>query len=184
MANHVNTSNQNDCKNHSNKTKLYSSVCLSQTDEYIVYWYDPQHSCPLSYYKISPSKLRAIIDYLQCSTSINVCVEYIRNLNNQLVFVIVSSSPSLQLLEQIHDLPQVHSIYIYQDNIFDTNLFNMYSSIKTIDQLIFQQEAFLSHNMISSSTKCTIKLHFYFIQKNNHSIQTCLLDWKKMQCIF
>jgi hypothetical protein len=140
MAEYGSNQHQNDCKNDSNNQNTYSSDWINKINEYTVYWLDEQQNDPLHGYKISPSKLRGIIDYLQCFTQIDICVENIRKINDQKVFIIVISSACLQLLNQIHNLPQVHSIYIYRNStdeevsptIFDSNTFDAYKKVRSV----------------------------------------------------
>ena len=106
---------------------------IDLTNDHSVFWLDEQHNDPLQKYNIGPSKLRAIIDYLQCFMLIDACVDIIEKMINSTVFVVVSSLSCSQLLLKIHHLPQVHSIYIYgnlDNDGFDSTTLNAYEKVR------------------------------------------------------
>lgn len=86
---------------------------IDLTNDHSVFWLDEQHNDPLQKYNIGSSKLRAIIDYLQCFALLDACVDNIEKMTHSTVFVVVSSLSCSQLLLKIHHLSHVHSVYIY-----------------------------------------------------------------------
>ena len=115
MAEHALSKHHSESKHDLQK----SFFAMNKITEYSVLWLDDQQNDPLNFYQISRSKLRGIIDYLQYFTATNVCVADIQRKKDQAIFVIVISSCCLPLLDQIHALSQVHSIYVYQENTRD-----------------------------------------------------------------
>lgn len=138
MANEGHDQHHNDNKNHSDQQETNTSDWINQVIQHGVYWLDEKHNDPLHHYNIIPAKLRGIIDYLHVFTKIDICVENIKRLNNQKLFVIASSTSFLQMLTQIHDLYQVHGIYIYksstddesQSSISDSNMLTTYKKVR------------------------------------------------------
>jgi hypothetical protein len=101
-----------------------------QLNVFNVYWLDERHIDPIEYYTIDRSKLRGIVDYLQCFTQIDVCEKEIKKDKNKKIFIIVSSSSCLQFMIRIHNDPQVQSIHVYE-----TKTSNEYSSTTTDNNL-------------------------------------------------
>ncbi|UJR12526.1 hypothetical protein I4U23_016701 [Adineta vaga] len=101
---------------------------MSQLTNYSVFWLDNKQNDPLNDYRIDRSRLRGIIDYLRFFSQVETCVENIRNINDQQIFIIVTSSCSLLLLNQIQNLSHVRSTYTYQENTDDEPVRNASNS--------------------------------------------------------
>jgi tetratricopeptide (TPR) repeat protein len=65
----------------------------------------------------SRTALREITNYVRLYTELEPCIEYIRSINTERIFLIVSGSYTEVCLNQIHDLPQVDSIFIFCINL-------------------------------------------------------------------
>lgn len=98
--------------------------------DYNVYWLDEQYNEPLQKYNIHPSKLRAIADFLECFSQIDLCLQNIRQANDRKLFIILSYSSCLQLLDEIHDFVHVYSIYIYRNSSDVNSTLNSYAKVK------------------------------------------------------
>ncbi|UJR09276.1 hypothetical protein I4U23_013521 [Adineta vaga] len=61
--------------------------------------------------------LREITNYVLLYTEIEPCIAYIRSITSERIFLIVSGSYADQCIQQIHDLIQVDSIFIFCMNI-------------------------------------------------------------------
>ena len=92
---------------------------MDRITEYSVFWLDDKQNDPLNGYQIERSRFRRIIDYLKFFTQIEICIENIRSINDQQIFIIVASSCYLPLQSQIQSLSQVRSIYTYEENSND-----------------------------------------------------------------
>jgi len=57
--------------------------------------------------------LRELTDFVLLYTDISTCVNYIKLVENERIFLILSGSYADECLQQIHDLPQVDSIFIF-----------------------------------------------------------------------
>jgi tetratricopeptide (TPR) repeat protein len=68
---------------------------------------------------IDPTRttLREITNYVLLYTELESCITYIRSIRTERIFLIISGIYAEQCLNQIHDLPQLDSIFIYCMNI-------------------------------------------------------------------
>jgi hypothetical protein len=65
----------------------------------------------------SRTKLREVTNYVLLYTELEPCIEYIRSINTERIFLIISGNYAEACLNQIHDLPQVDSVFIYCINL-------------------------------------------------------------------
>jgi len=65
----------------------------------------------------SRTVLREINNYVRLYTELEPCIAYIRSITRERIFLIISGSYAEQCLDQIHDLPQVDSIFIFCINL-------------------------------------------------------------------
>ena len=61
--------------------------------------------------------LREITNFVRLFTEIEPCIAYIRSISTERIFLIVSGSFTETCLNQIHDLPQLDSIFIFCINV-------------------------------------------------------------------
>jgi phosphoribosylpyrophosphate synthetase len=85
---------------------------------------------------ISCIKLRLITDFLRTFDNINQCKNYIQGIKGaKKIFLCVSFTYAVELLTEIHDMHQIHTIYVYNTN-----------SNKPINQECFAKYAKVSLN--------------------------------------
>ena len=91
--------------------------------------------------------LREITDYVLLYTDIEPCIEYIRSINKERIFLIVSGNYAEQCLNEIHDFQQVDSIFVFCMNILKYNhqLINCSRFNKIVD--IYDNEDKLIHSI-------------------------------------
>lgn len=65
----------------------------------------------------SRTTLRDITHYVLLYTELEPCVSYINSINDERIFLIVSGDYSEQCLDQVHDLSQVDSIFVFCMNV-------------------------------------------------------------------
>ena len=65
----------------------------------------------------SRTALREITNYVRLYTELEPCIDYIRSINTERIFLIVSGSYTEACLPQIHNLPQVDSVFIFCINL-------------------------------------------------------------------
>jgi hypothetical protein len=66
--------------------------------------------------KNSLIQLRRIFNTIDTLTDINLCVNFLSQIKDEKVFMIISGKLGQLVLPNIHDLPQLHSVYIFCEN--------------------------------------------------------------------
>lgn len=62
------------------------------------------------------AQIRSIIDYVKFFRDLDLCESYIKNAADEIIYLMVSSNLALSIVENVHNLSQVHQIYIYDIN--------------------------------------------------------------------
>ncbi|CAF0971181.1 unnamed protein product [Didymodactylos carnosus] len=114
-------------------------------------------------------------NYVQFYTDPLLCIDYIRTIKDELIFLVVSGSLSKQILPHICCLPSVHSIFIFCINRNDY-LFLQNDYPKIVDIFIDQESLFKSvRNTLHRVSKQTVAFSL-FDQKNQKSIRDLSKD--------
>jgi hypothetical protein len=108
-----------------------------QTIWYRVYWLDEFTTRdPIVEYGIDQLKLRGIIDYLETYTTLNKFMEEIERCRiiDEQIIIIITASNTLDLIHKVHELSQIHSIFIYtsstdENSTIDNNVLNAYIKV-------------------------------------------------------
>jgi hypothetical protein len=108
-----------------------------QTIWYRVYWLDEFTTRdPIVEYGIDQLKLRGIIDYLETYTTLNKFMEEIERCRttDEQIIIIITASNTLDLIDKVHHLSQIHSIFIYtssteENSTIDNNVLNAYIKV-------------------------------------------------------
>ncbi|CAF0845075.1 unnamed protein product [Adineta steineri] len=130
-------------------------------------------------------EFRSIIDYIYCFNDIEECEEFILNtktINYDQLFFIVSNEYVTNIISHIHDLPQIISIYILQENtsnkkrtdIIDDRWTKRYPKVKGIylDRHILLKELssdVKTYTDIGDLLPITVYSHLDIFQPNNLS---------------
>jgi len=90
--------------------------------------------CLVDDFNDNDQELRSVIDYVRCFDDLEECEQFILNNNtkNNQLFFIVSSQYATNIVSNIHDLTQIISIYILQQNrsnIIDDRWTRRYSKV-------------------------------------------------------
>jgi len=90
--------------------------------------------CLVDDFNDNDQELRSVIDYVRCFDDLEECEQFILNNNtkNDQLFFIVSSQYATNIVSHIHDLTQIISIYIFQQNrsnIIDDRWTRRYSKV-------------------------------------------------------
>ncbi|CAF0878688.1 unnamed protein product [Rotaria sordida] len=78
--------------------------------------------------------LREITDYVVLYTELEPCITYIRSINNERIFLIVSGEYAEECLEEIYNLSQIDSIFIFCMNILKYK--NKFINSKYISKIV------------------------------------------------
>ena len=89
---------------HSPKTRILQNYRLA--------WLDPHIDESSSDHQHSLQQLRTVINNVNIFSQLDACVEFLRGVTNEKIFVITSDSLGRDLVPQIHSMELVHTIYI------------------------------------------------------------------------
>ncbi|CAF1046281.1 unnamed protein product [Didymodactylos carnosus] len=64
-------------------------------------------------YNVILNKLRSIVNYIQIFDQSDECVDYVKSVKNEKIFIIVSDMLAEQLIDRVHNEPQLDSIYVF-----------------------------------------------------------------------
>jgi tetratricopeptide (TPR) repeat protein len=117
----------------SNLTAVTKSSSLENKEDVTLIWLDKTIDT-------TRTTLREITDYVLLYTELEPCLTYIRSINNERIFLIVSGNYAEECLNEIHDLSQVDSIFIFCMNLlkYKNRLSNYERFTKIVD--IFDNE--------------------------------------------
>jgi tetratricopeptide (TPR) repeat protein len=62
------------------------------------------------------SKLRRIINRINTFTNSDQCIQFLKSLNDEKAFIIISGALGQQVVTIMHDMPQLHAIFIFCGN--------------------------------------------------------------------
>ena len=106
------------------------------------------------------TELRQIVDYTKFFDNSKSCKHYLEETQHIVSFLICSGNASEQLIPEIHELSNVHFIYIYsQHNEYDQQWMNKYMKVRL--KLIFTITREHCH---CRSNKFTLIINLYFRQ--------------------
>ncbi|CAF1509084.1 unnamed protein product [Rotaria sp. Silwood1] len=77
--------------------------------------------------------IRTMINLVICFTNIDFCIDYLKSVKNEKIFLVISSDNAFKILSNIIDLIQLDSIFIFSQNRYEFNcLHNNYNKIVNI----------------------------------------------------
>ena len=117
--------------------------------------------------------LREITDYVRLYTDIEPCVTYIRSINKERIFLIISGAYAEQCLDEIHDLPQIDSIFIFCMNVskYKNEVFNRERYTKIIDVFDDEEQLIQSiRNQLDDLQKQLATFSLYEKQKSTRDL--------------
>ncbi|CAF1529931.1 unnamed protein product, partial [Didymodactylos carnosus] len=62
------------------------------------------------------NKLRSIVNYIKIFDQLDECINYIKSITNEKIFLIVSDQLSKQLIIRVYNEPQIDSIYVFSSD--------------------------------------------------------------------
>ena len=86
---------------------------------YILIWLDLHINESDEYYQSSISQLRSIIFSVNTFTDTDRCIDFLTDISEEKVFMILSSSFAQQLVPILRDLSEIDSIYVFCDSQFE-----------------------------------------------------------------
>ena len=61
-------------------------------------------------------QLKSIVNTIKTFNDVDYCVDFLSEIKNEKVFMIISGTLGHQIISYIHDMPQLHSIYVFCGN--------------------------------------------------------------------
>jgi hypothetical protein len=79
------------------------------------------------------TRLRSIINFLKIFTDVSVCIEYIKSVTNEDIFLIISGSYGIQVIPTVHNIPSIAFIYVFCSNAeIHNSWITMYTKISGV----------------------------------------------------
>jgi hypothetical protein len=89
---------------------------LQHLENFILIWLDANINIRNNDYNSSIADLQKLVHVILPFTDPDPCIDFISNIKNEKIFLIVSGSLGQNIIPLLHDLYQIDSIYIYCDN--------------------------------------------------------------------
>ncbi|CAF1627949.1 unnamed protein product, partial [Adineta ricciae] len=101
-------------------TKLQHQSHIVQN--YILAWFDPHTEDDVQYRQNTISELRNVVNSISIFNDIDQCIDFVTDIEQEKVFMIVSNCSTQQLMTVIHDLSQINSVYVFDYNRTESRL--------------------------------------------------------------
>ncbi|CAF4628177.1 unnamed protein product, partial [Rotaria sp. Silwood2] len=85
-------------------------------ENYLVIWVDKNIDLSNKEYSNISEQLRSVVNQVNCCTTVPECIQILNENNEETAFVISSGALGQHLMSNIHDMPQLHAIYIFCSN--------------------------------------------------------------------
>ncbi|CAF1252978.1 unnamed protein product [Adineta steineri] len=107
-------------KSKSNQNVVTASSILQprqrMTQNYLLIWVDASIDLKNKNCQDILNQLKNVINNVNLCTQPDQCIQLLNQIDNERAFVIISSAIGQHLVPEIHDLPQLDTIYIFCDN--------------------------------------------------------------------
>ncbi|CAF0845836.1 unnamed protein product [Adineta steineri] len=101
--------------------------------EYHIVWLDSNINSVNEAYQNDIMQLKQVIDSVDVFTNLNGCIDFVNKLKNKKVFMIISKDLNAEIVQLIHNIPQIKSIYVFCDNHSDHQLWaEQYKKVKGV----------------------------------------------------
>ncbi|CAF3826710.1 unnamed protein product [Rotaria sp. Silwood1] len=98
-----------------------NTSCIIQN--YLIVWLDANIDIVNNdNYRSIITILQQIVNSVNIFTTINECIDFIQNIKNETIFLIISGLFGQTVISIIHEIPQINSIYIFCENKLDHEL--------------------------------------------------------------
>ena len=83
---------------------------------FVLIWLDANFDASKKYFETSLERLRGIVGSITTFTDADQCVDFLSEVQNEMVFMIISGSLGQFIIPLIHEWPQLDSIYVLCEN--------------------------------------------------------------------
>lgn len=123
---------------------------------YLLMWYDPTFDESNDKFHNSITRLRCIVNTIDTFNDADQCIDSLTDINDEKVFLIVTDIVEQDMISLVHDIPQLHSIYIYCDKQSNEELWmkkylkikGIFTHVDPICELLEQETRHCDHNLV------------------------------------
>jgi tetratricopeptide (TPR) repeat protein len=124
-------------------------------ENFAVVWFNQNVDQSSNDYQHSLSQLRQIIPSIEVFTYVDDCIDYLNEIKNEKVFLIVSDLPGQELVPIIQDIPSLYAIYVLcsdpmmvEPSITEyTKVKSIFTQIKSLCDRLKQDLYLTDHNL-------------------------------------
>lgn len=91
----------------------HGSTLRENKENITLVWFDKNIESNLEDIQITKTRLRQVNDYVLFFVDPDFCIQYIKSIKSEIIFLISSGNDAHILLSKVHDLRQVDSVYIF-----------------------------------------------------------------------
>ncbi|CAF1160109.1 unnamed protein product [Adineta steineri] len=102
-------------KNSVNKTITSKSPSMRSVENFIIVWLDVNMNEKKDEYRNSVDNLRSIVNTIKTFNNMNLCMDFLIQIQEEKLFMIVSDSLAQAIVSHIHSMSKVYSIYVLSD---------------------------------------------------------------------
>lgn len=84
-------------------------------ENFLVIWFDPNMDPSDAKFDYSLHQLQRIACSIETFTDIDDCIDYLTDFKDEKIFMIISGNFDRQLVQNIHNIPQLYMIYLLDD---------------------------------------------------------------------
>lgn len=115
---------------------------MDKIHNYILVWLDPSINEIDQYYQKSIAQLQNVIHLVKTFVDRDQCIDFVTDIENEIAFMVISSSLAEQLVSLIALFTHIYSIYVLENNQSEYELKNKQSAkvrgtVSSIDELCY-----------------------------------------------
>ncbi|CAF1264001.1 unnamed protein product [Rotaria sordida] len=99
-----------------NHAAVLSQPIRRVLQSFLLIWLDANFDESKDHYNKSIQDLQHIVATIKTFTDVDQCVDFLSDIEDEKVFMIVSNALGQHIVPEIQALPQLHSIYVFCDN--------------------------------------------------------------------
>ena len=104
-------SNENGSKTSTGANAFHSRQSIAQN--FLLIWVNANIDKSTEDYRSTIRQLRSVVNDINMFTKLDEAVDFLTDINEMKAFLIVDDSIDEQVMSFIHDIPQLHSVYIF-----------------------------------------------------------------------
>ncbi|CAF2682561.1 unnamed protein product, partial [Rotaria sp. Silwood2] len=101
---------------NTNSTAMLPSPIRQLLQNFLLIWLDADFDESKDYYKKSIQHLQHIVATITTFTDVDQCIDFLNDIENEKVFMIVSDALGQHIIPEVQLCPQLDSVYVSSDN--------------------------------------------------------------------